>query len=785
MPGTRTPHSPSGKRPPRAHWIARALAVLLAAVLGFCLGAGAFLLLNLDTLIRAQSASARAPRGRVTGWAVHLGPGTGLLESPVTTQELEEIARQQTARATAGGANALFVFLETPAGAACRVKQWPVMQALTARQGLLRRPDALAALCRAASDQGLSVYAVLDGAAAQPADHLYRAAAAAVGNDYPVAGVYVRDAAGQYLSYSDFSAQTGAACPNGAVFSPPSPLAGLSDGGSKGAAQALRFAAQGGAGAVLDGALQSDPGAAGLAVNALASDYPQLLGYQPPQTLSVTYPQLDPSSHAAQVNTSQVFVMGTSDPSRELTVNGRPVERYGEKGLFGVLLTNLAEGSNRFTFAQAGGASLEIDLQRPVSQPPPLVTEPEEIETPEGSEPSGPPHDGTVEVEPGTFVQMNNTITNLLYDPSSDGNINETLRSGAVGQVVSCAETTRGGLLTWAYQLTSGDWVLASNTVILGKDVPLASFTGAQAQTLAMEPGAGLLGSGAAAASGGGRTELLTFQGTGTPIAYTNHIDDTLSLRFYDTVLAPDFSVTGSQLVTGVQVKPFDGGCELVLQFDEPLWGHMIAYADGGVQVTVKRAPRRAQDPTQPLSGVSVLLDAGHGGTDPGAMGAGGAGAPNEKDLNLAAAMAAGQRLEQLGATVYMIRTDDTFLSLEERNEAISRLHPDFFISLHQNSIQLTANGNDAFGTECYYFYPMGKQLAQALVHNVTQTLGRRDRGAQWSYYYVTRNTMCPAVLLELGFIVSPAEYESLSDDTDLWAAGDAVARAVLDVLPA
>ena len=46
-----------------------------------------------------------------------------------------------------------------------------------------------------------------------------------------------------------------------------------------------------------------------------------------------------------------------------------------------------------------------------------------------------------------------------------------------------------------------------------------------------------------------------------------------------------------------------------------------------------------------------------------------------------------------------------------------------------------------------------------------------------WGYYYVTRNTMCPAVLLEMGFAASPAEYESLSDDAQIWAAGEAIAR--------
>ena len=118
------------------------------------------------------------------------------------------------------------------------------------------------------------------------------------------------------------------------------------------------------------------------------------------------------------------------------------------------------------------------------------------------------------------------------------------------------------------------------------------------------------------------------------------------------------------------------------------------------------------------------------------------------------------------------IRTDDSFLSLEERNRAIVAGQPDFFIAVHHNSIDLSVDANLQTGTECYYFYPAGKALAQALVRNVTQATSRPDRGAQWGYYYVTRSTVCPAVLLEAGFMVNPSEYENVTSEPQLWAAG-------------
>lgn len=67
-----------------------------------------------------------------------------------------------------------------------------------------------------------------------------------------------------------------------------------------------------------------------------------------------------------------------------------------------------------------------------------------------------------------------------MYDPSGDGNISETARRGAIAQVAACAETVRNGKTTWAYQLTSGDWVLAYN--VQEVEGGAASFTGAQAR---------------------------------------------------------------------------------------------------------------------------------------------------------------------------------------------------------------------------------------------------------------------------------------------------------------
>lgn len=117
----------------------------------------------------------------------------------------------------------------------------------------------------------------------------------------------------------------------------------------------------------------------------------------------------------------------------------------------------------------------------------------------------------------------------------------------------------------------------------------------------------------------------------GTPLAYTNMVDGALVMDFYDADFAADFAVSGSALVQSAAVDPGDGCTRVTLTFTQPVWGHTVEYADGTTQVILKKQPVRSDVFGKPLTGVAVLLDAGHGDHDPGAMGAAGAGRPRKK----------------------------------------------------------------------------------------------------------------------------------------------------------
>lgn len=154
------------------------------------------------------------------------------------------------------------------------------------------------------------------------------------------------------------------------------------------------------------------------------------------------------------------------------------------------------------------------------------------------------------------------------------------------------------------------------------------------------------------------------------------------------------------------------------------------------------------------LAGKVIVVDAGHGGKDNGAVHSG----VQEKHMNLAMAKAVAAALSRAGASVIMTRSDDTFISLSERPGIAVRSHADLFISCHFNS-----NSVDESRSGIIMFYHKGDSmdqlLAECLRNTVAKVSGLPDMGA-WSDgriyssgFAVLRGAPMPAVLMELGFI--------------------------------
>ncbi|ASK61966.1 N-acetylmuramoyl-L-alanine amidase [Virgibacillus phasianinus] len=148
------------------------------------------------------------------------------------------------------------------------------------------------------------------------------------------------------------------------------------------------------------------------------------------------------------------------------------------------------------------------------------------------------------------------------------------------------------------------------------------------------------------------------------------------------------------------------------------------------------------------LAGINIVLDPGHGGNDPGAIGFKGV---VEKNLTLSTAEVVASSLRKAGATVKVTRQSDQYVSLEKRVLFSNKFQTDAFISLHYNAYPFIAvNG---IGT---YYYENGRGLASSIQSAIGKQVKLNDRGIHFGNYHVLRENSDLAVLIELGFITNP-----------------------------
>lgn len=187
-----------------------------------------------------------------------------------------------------------------------------------------------------------------------------------------------------------------------------------------------------------------------------------------------------------------------------------------------------------------------------------------------------------------------------------------------------------------------------------------------------------------------------------------------------------------------------------------------LAYTKDGIEVKLTPKPKK--------TGYLIVVDAGHGGKDPGALGVAG---NHEKDYTLAVANKVVALLKQYPEfQVVPVRTTDVFYELSERVAIANELEADLFLSIHANSFPKPTTG----GTETFYYNANSKTFAQ-LVHKHLQGATQfPDRGVKASGFYVIKNTKMPAVLTETGFLSNPQENALLTSP----AFQDKIAKALV-----
>lgn len=233
----------------------------------------------------------------------------------------------------------------------------------------------------------------------------------------------------------------------------------------------------------------------------------------------------------------------------------------------------------------------------------------------------------------------------------------------------------------------------------------------------------------------------------------------------YETLTSNRLKITGgltdvdlpSGTIKGIKsIETFTSRNEksLVVTF-EP--GYSFTLRDHGDKLSVKIVPFG-------LLNKKIIIDAGHGGKDSGAVGPTGL---KEKDVNLATALLLKTELEKYGAQVILTRSTDIFLELADRTAIANASDGDAFISIHADSFSATSNGSTTYYNSTVNFNgPRSKSLGDQVQKNMISSLNTYNRGVKEQNFYVNRMNQLPSILVELAFISNPKE-EALLKSTE------------------
>ncbi len=170
-----------------------------------------------------------------------------------------------------------------------------------------------------------------------------------------------------------------------------------------------------------------------------------------------------------------------------------------------------------------------------------------------------------------------------------------------------------------------------------------------------------------------------------------------------------------------------------------------------------------------------VVLDAGHGGSDYGAIREG----INEKDITLDITQRVASILKSKGYKVALTRSDDTYVSLQDRVDFSENETPEIFVSIHVNSAVAT----EPKGIETHYYHDYSKELANVVHTHLMKEIDTKDRGLVKSKFYVINHTTVPAILVETGFISNAEERSELVAETRKKKTAKAIAEGIIEYI--
>jgi N-acetylmuramoyl-L-alanine amidase len=219
---------------------------------------------------------------------------------------------------------------------------------------------------------------------------------------------------------------------------------------------------------------------------------------------------------------------------------------------------------------------------------------------------------------------------------------------------------------------------------------------------------------------------------------------------------------------------------QLLLRCNAPIWGYDMRCDEAqGFRIVVRAQPDLPQaTDAKPLAGLRVMVDAGHGGRDLGAVGPSGL---LEADVNLVQAAWLHRELEARGAIVKQTRIDDTYPTLDQRVELAWNWDPDLFVSLHHNSMGFSSDPLNDKGPKMFFHYDHARQANAPVAEALTDLLaeGTPPRTI-YANFRLSRNiSLCPVIYTETGFLTHPEDEIRLRRGETIRASAVAIAHGV------
>ncbi len=547
-----------------------------------------------------------------------------------------------------------------------------------------------------------------------------------------------------------------------------------------------------------------------------------------PRKLSVTRPSQDVKTSA-----TAYYITGSSNPDLPLYLNGEKVTDRGVSGSFGVYVS-LSSGENRFKFTQDDGSTKTVTITQGAGYGASLATTNRvssmypscDVGELAGTEvtlqciaPAGASVTATVNGQsytmrqvaaaqsgiPATFkatytvptygkttdlgkvtytmnwngatktytsngklfaggetllVQVTETSSSIFQQGNTDSGFVTTAKAGAIDYVVD----SNAGM----YKLGMGGWINKDTTKPLTSGRATNKVSNVSFSSTAY-----------------GERFIVT--GTSQPVATTSRSDGQLVVTLHHTTGIGSIPTGDSKLFTGASVTESNGDSTITFTRNpnRTLWGYVVEYKDNVTTIYCKYRPSLSRDSSRPLAGIIVALDAGHGGTDPGALGIMNGLGVDESDITADTAIAVKKRLESLGAQVLLSGsgTSDQKIEFGPRMNPAYEGKADFFLSLHCNSIGTNQNGLKPKGVEIYYYESNAKAFSNTLLNHIVAETGRASRGAKFSNYRVTLNSCAPSVLVEMGFVTNPSELDDMASRRGMFNMANAIGDAIVAYL--